>query len=48
VNDIEIVAEVNSALERSLRAEVVDITHTDDDDDELEIDGNNDFRSKGE
>jgi hypothetical protein len=46
VNDIEIVAEVNSALERSLRAEVVDIA--DDDDDELEIDGNNDFRSKGE
>jgi hypothetical protein len=47
VNDIEIVAEVNSALERSLRAEVVDIAD-DDDDDELEIDGNNDFRSKGE
>lgn len=43
-NDIEIIREVNAALERSLRAECVDIAESEQDQDELEIGNENQIR----
>ena len=43
-NDIEIIREVNAALERSLRAECVDIAESEQDQAELDIGNENQIR----